>query len=108
MVALGTFKQLALSFPHIEVLPHFEKISYRLNKKIFATLSEKDRIVCIKLTEIEQSLFCTFDNTAIYPVNNKWGKQGWTLIVLDKVPEDTLKDALNIAYEHLVTKHKKQ
>jgi len=97
MVNIDTFNQLALSFPGVEVQPHFEKIAYRVKKKIFATRAPDSHIVCVKLSEIDQSVFCAFDKTIIYPVDNKWGKQGWTLIDLKKVRKDMLKDLLSTA-----------
>ena len=65
--------------------PHFEKPSYRINKKIFATLNEKSKTVSLKLSEIDQSLFCAFDKAVIYPAGGAWGKQGWTIVELTKV-----------------------
>ncbi len=41
MVTVGTFRQMALSHQGAVELPHFDRISFRLNKKIFATLDEK-------------------------------------------------------------------
>jgi hypothetical protein len=100
MVDVQTFKHLALSFPDVVEQPHFEKVAFKVNKKrIFATLAVESSMACVKLSEIEQSVFCTFDNTVIFPVNNKWGKQGWTFIDLKKVRKGMLKDALKIAYE---------
>jgi hypothetical protein len=102
MVDLKTFKQLALSFSGVEEQPHFEKTSFRVKKKIFAT-TDSD-IACVKLSEVDQSVFCAFDKTIIYPVNNKWGKQGWTLVELKKVPKDMLKDLLTTAYNEVTSK----
>lgn len=107
MVTQVEFKQLALTFAQAEELPHFENTSFRIKKKIFATLSAKDNRACLKLSEMQQSLFCSFDSTVIYPVPNKWGKQGWTLINLEKVEKDTLQDALNVAYTEVSTKRVK-
>lgn len=98
MINSKRFRQLALSFPEATEQPHFEKISFRIGKKIFATLDEKDNRACIKLSEKEQGVFCSFDKTIIYPLNNKWGKQGWTLIELKKVPKELFADALTMAY----------
>jgi hypothetical protein len=98
MVNIKTFKQLALSFSGVEEQPHFEKASFRVKKKIFATHAPDSHIICVKLTEVDQSVFCAFDKTIIYPVNNKWGKQGWTLVDLKKVRKDMLKDVLTVAY----------
>lgn len=98
MVDIKTFRQLALSFPEAVELPHFEKTSFRVNKKIFATLDIKKNLACLLFSEIDQSVFSAYDNTIIYPVPNKWGKKGATYIELKKVPKRLLKDALTIAY----------
>jgi hypothetical protein len=34
----------------------------------------------------------------IFPVDNKWGKQGWTIIEMSKVHKDLFVDALTTAY----------
>ena len=99
MITLANFKTLALSFPDVIELPHFEKTSFRINKKIFATLNKKENRACIRLSLIDQSVFCAFDLSIIYPVPNKWGKQGWTLINLAKIKKPMLKDALTQAYK---------
>jgi hypothetical protein len=58
----------------------------------------------VKLSEVDQSVFCTFDKTIIYPVDNKWGKQGWTLVDLKKVRKTKLKDILATAYNEVAAK----
>lgn len=42
MVSIETFRKLALSFENAIEEPHFEKTSFRVNKKIFATFDEKN------------------------------------------------------------------
>lgn len=41
MVSIETFRELAMSFPNATEEPHFEKTSFRVNKKIFGTFDEK-------------------------------------------------------------------
>ncbi|MVM37533.1 MmcQ/YjbR family DNA-binding protein [Spirosoma sp. HMF3257] len=98
MVNVNTFRQMALSFPEMSEQPHFDKSSFKVGKKIVVTLNIKENRCCVKLSEIDQGLFSAFDRTVIYPVPNKWGKQGWTLVSLEKVNEETLLDALRAAY----------
>ncbi|MGN6341204.1 MAG: MmcQ/YjbR family DNA-binding protein [Ginsengibacter sp.] len=98
MVSIDTFRKLALSFPEAIEESHFEKTSFRVKKKIFATYDEVKNRACIKLSEIDQNVFSSVDDTIIYPVDNKWGKQGWTLIELKKVRKDLFADALTTAY----------
>lgn len=98
MITSATIRQLALAFEEVTEEPHFEKISFRIKKKIFATLDEKNKRLCVKLSEIDQSVFSAYDKTIIYPIPNTWGKQGWTFIELKKVKKGMLKDALTQAY----------
>ncbi|MFZ2863764.1 MAG: MmcQ/YjbR family DNA-binding protein [Ignavibacteriaceae bacterium] len=98
MISIDTFRKLALSLPETTEEPHFEKTSFRVKKKIFATYDEVKNRACIKLSEIDQDVFSSADKTVIYPVDNKWGKQGWTLIELKKVRKDLFADALTTAY----------
>ena len=104
MVDIETFRQLALSFPGTIELPHFDKTSFRVNKKIFATLDIKNQRACLMFSEIDQSVFSAFDKSIIYPVPNKWGKQGATFVELQKVPKGMLKDALKQAYNKITKK----
>jgi len=101
MVPLKTAKQLAIAFEGAEEMPHFEKPSFRIHKKIFLTLDEKNKRACIKLPEIEQDIFCNIDQKMIYPVPNKWGKQGWTLIELKVIPKKLFIEALTASFLHV-------
>lgn len=98
MVTIDTFRKIAQSFPETTEEPHFEKTSFRVKKKIFATYDESNNRACIKLSEIDQDVFTKAAPTTIYPVDNKWGKQGWTNIELNTVNEDLFIDALTTAY----------
>ena len=98
MVTVETFRQMALAFPDVVELPHFDRASFRINKKIFATLLEKDSLAMVKLSPLDQSVFCVFDKTIIYPVPGGWGIKGATYINLKKIKKAMLKDALTVAY----------
>jgi predicted DNA-binding protein (MmcQ/YjbR family) len=104
MIDLKTVRKLALAFEEAVEQPHFENQSFRIKKKIFATLNAKTNKACLKLSPIDQSVFSEIDSSVIYPVPNKWGKQGWTLIELKKVRKDVFKDALTTAYCHVAPK----
>ena len=106
MVSIETFRQIALSFPESNEEPHFENTSFRVKKKIFATLSIKNSRACLKFTEIDQSVFCSFNKEIIYPVPNKWGKMGWTNVNLNLIEEEMLTDAVSTSYATVNTKKK--
>jgi predicted DNA-binding protein (MmcQ/YjbR family) len=98
MVSISTFRKIALSFPEATEDLHFDKTSFRVNKKIFATYDSKLKRACIRLSEMDQYIFSTADRENIFPVDNKWGKQGWTLVELTKVRKDLFTDALTASY----------
>src|SRR5438105_4206354 len=105
MVEIETFRKLALSFPGAKEQPHFDRPSFRV-KKIFATLDINNNRACLMLSEIDQNVFSAFDKSVIYPVPNKWGKQGATYVELKTVRKDMLRDALKHAYEKCVAEKK--
>lgn len=98
MVPFDAFRKKALSFPEATEEKHFEKISFRIRKKIFATYDGGLERACLKLSEIDQDVFSSVNRNIIYPVDNQWGKQGWTLIEMEKIPTEIFMDALSHAY----------
>lgn len=98
MVTFETIRQVALSFDEAVELPHFDLISFRVKKKIFATLDIKNKRLCVMLSPIEQSVFCSYDKSIVCPVPNKWGLKGATYIELQKAKKGMCKDALTVAY----------
>jgi hypothetical protein len=98
MVSTGTVRQLALSFPETDEYPHFHLTAFRVKKKIFCTIHAKDNKVMVKLSPLDQSVFCAFDKNIIYPVPGGWGKKGATFIDLSKIKKTMFKDALTTAY----------
>lgn len=101
MVDINTLRSFALSLPDTSEQPHFEKTSFRTGKKIFATYDEKTNQACIKLSEIDQDVFSSFNRSVIFPVPNKWGKQGWTIIDMNRIPPELFEDALETAYHQV-------
>jgi len=91
-------KEFALTFEETDEAPHMEVISIRVKKKIFITLNEKKNRICVRLSPVDQDVFCSFDSSIIYKVPNGWGKYGWTLIELKKIRKEMLKDAITCAY----------
>jgi len=101
MVSVETFRQIALSFPGTSEQPHFEKTSFRVKKKIFATLSVEKKEAVLKFSLVDQSVFCLINSAIIYPVKGAWGKQGWTIILLPKITRVLLQDALTTSYSEV-------
>lgn len=99
MISLASARQLALTLPEAEEKSHFEKPDFRIGNKVFAVLHVDKKVMVVKLSLIDQSVFCAFDATVIYPVPGGWGRQGWTMINLKKVKKAMLIDALATAWK---------
>lgn len=103
MITSNEFRDLALSFPGTAEHPHFDRAAFKVaGKRIFATLHEESGTANLALSVIDQSVFCSFDKDAVYPVPNKWGLRGWTTFELKKVPPELVSDALYTAYREVL------
>lgn len=98
MITFDQCREIALSFPESTEEAHFEKTSFRINSKIFATYEKKSNTACIKLSKLDQEYFCATNKRNIYPVDNRWGTKGWTIIEMNNVGEAVFIDVLKTAY----------
>jgi hypothetical protein len=98
MINNETFRQMSLSLPEVTEEPHFDKTSYKIAGKIFATMVPEHSRATVKLSPADQDIFCLADNNGVYPVPNKWGKLGWTHINLQTVKPKMCTELLKVAY----------
>jgi YjbR len=99
MVTPEETKQLALSLEGTGEKPHFDRIAFTVKKKIFATLSVKEKTLNLKFTPQVQMIFCPLQSEVIFAIPNGWGRQGWTTINLDKANRRLVRSALEEAYK---------
>ncbi len=104
MVNIDTVRKLALTFPETDEHDHWGRPSFRVKKKIFLTLWPTENQAVLKLSRIDQSVFMEYNSSVFYPVDNKWGGQGWTCVNLKKVRKDMFKDALQLAWKEVAPK----
>jgi hypothetical protein len=53
----------------------------------------------VKLSAIDQSVFCSYNKEVIFPVPGGWGKHGATFINLKKIKKAMFLDALKTAWK---------
>lgn len=104
MITIEEVRDLALAFPETGEYNHWGRPSFRVKKKIFATIWPAEKRVVLKLSLGDQSVFAGYNPEIFYPVGNAWGKQGWTFIELKKVRKGMFKDALNLAWREVAQK----
>jgi len=103
MIDQEAFQAMALSFPHTEEVPHFERRGFKIiGRRMFATYLKTDNTANIFLTPAEQKVFCKIDKTNIYPVPNKWGEKGATTFELNRVARGVVLEALLSAYNEII------
>lgn len=94
----SAFRSLCLALPNTQESPHFEKVSFRIGKKVFTTYDSSDNTAVVKLSIENQSLYTSISMGAVYPVDNKWGNQGWTTLDLNTADERLVHDIIKHAY----------
>jgi len=99
MISIEQARKAALSLPETEEKPHFHLTSFRVKNKIFATIHADKNYVMVKLSPIDQSVFCSFNKDVIFPVPGGWGKHGATFINLKNVKKAMFLDALKTAWK---------
>ena len=99
MISIEQARKAALSFPETEEKPHFDLTSFRIKNKIFATIHADKNHMMVKLSAIDQSVFCSYDKDVIFPVPGGWGKLGATFINLKKVKKTMFLDAIKTAWK---------
>ncbi len=106
MISAANFRTMSLHFDQAIEKPHFEKASFRIKDKIFATLESAKKSATLKLNETDQSVYCLIRPVIAIPATGAWGKQGWTVFDLTKVSKSIMSEALTKAYTNLAPKKK--
>lgn len=104
MITAESFRSFARSLPESEETPHMQLTSFRLKKKIFATLNAPEHRATLRFSAELQDIFIAVSKGSIYPVPNKWGKYGWTHINLQTAEWELCQDALQTAWWEVAPK----
>jgi predicted DNA-binding protein (MmcQ/YjbR family) len=104
MITLEYIRKTALALEEVEEGAHFEKVAFRVRKKVFATVDLVKNKTVLKLSDVDQSVFVKYRPGVIYPVAGGWGKQGWTVFKMKQLRKDLFKDALVTSYCHVAPK----
>jgi hypothetical protein len=101
------FRKLALSFDGAVELPHFERASFRIGKKIFATLAEKDDEAMVRIAPPARALELVAKKPATFFSYGHWTERMGALGVhLSKADERTLKPLVADAWSTLASQEK--
>lgn len=105
MVTVALFRKLALVLPGATEGAHMGHPDFRLNHRIFATLSaQAEGRGMVKLTVEQQADFVAEQPEVFVPVPGGWGRMGCTHVTLSAADEETLRGALTTAYRNCEAK----
>lgn len=100
-------RAIALGLPEAEEQPHFDRASFRVRGKIFATFppvgDDGVHKVVLKLPgPVKESLQQT-DSSAILSLGN-WDNGGWTQLAIGRMDGDKLADLVRLAWRQVAPK----
>ena len=102
---INLFRRLALELPGAVESSHMNHPDFRLNDRIFATLSAQEKgCGVLKLTTEQQTAFITDQPQVFSPVQGGWGRMGMTFIHLKEADESIMTGALRTAYTNVQEK----
>jgi hypothetical protein len=103
------FRRMALSLPETEERSHMNHPDFRVDGKIFATLSyPNESFGMVKLFPDQQAEFVAGDPKTFAAVPGGWGTQGCTHVVLKTANEEKVKEAMRAAWEKTAAKSGKR
>ncbi|HYR85209.1 MAG TPA: MmcQ/YjbR family DNA-binding protein [Terriglobia bacterium] len=98
------FRRIALGMETAIESAHMGHPDFRANGRIFATIHADHKWGMVKLTPDQQQKFVREDPATFVPENGAWGRAGCTKVRLDSVDEDTLGEAMTLAWRNSRTK----
>ncbi len=102
MADAADFRRIALSFDGASEYPHFDRRAFKA-RVTFATLAPDEESANIKFSPGDQALKCAVAPDAFSPLDNAWGRRGWTRASLASLTEQELHAALEMAWRNGAT-----
>jgi hypothetical protein len=105
VVTPAGFRRIALGLKDVVEHAHHGHPDFRVGGRIFATLGYPDRKWgMVNLAPAQQQDFLRDHPSVFAPAAGAWGAQGSTTVRLDRVDEDTMGEALTLAWRRAVEK----
>ena len=98
------FRRIALGMRDAIESAHMGHPDLRINGQIFATLQAGEKWGMVKLTPDQQHEFAQRNPGAFVPEKGAWGRQGCTAVRLNSIDEETLGEAMTLAWRNSAAK----
>ena len=98
------FRRMALGMDGAMESSHMGHPDFRAGGRIFATLHAGDKIGMVKVTPEQQQELVAAYPQMFEPEAGAWGRQGCTKVLLSAVDEETLGEAMTLAWQNIARK----
>lgn len=102
------FRRIALGMKDAIESAHMGHPDFRVNGRIFATIHPDHQWGMVVLTPDQQEKFVREHPGTFALENGAWGRAGCTKVQLDAVDEDTLGEAMTLAWQNSAAKKPKR
>jgi hypothetical protein len=103
MISAFEARTMALALPGAEESSHFDTPDFRVNGKIFATLPGPERMV-VRMHPPHQAVLLAAEPATFSTCPGAFGLKGWTVVQLESVEPDVLRDLLVNSWGQIVGK----
>lgn len=97
------FRRIALAMQDAVEGQHMAHPDFRAGGRIFATLHPDGKQGMVKLSPEQQQLFMRDHPAMFTPASGAWGRQGCTMVKLSAADEETIGEAMTLAWQAAVT-----
>jgi hypothetical protein len=101
MMTASDFRRLALGMKDAIEAAHMGHPDFRLNGRIFATIHPDPAYGMVKLTPDQQQDFLRTGADVFAPENGAWGRSGCTRVTLAAADEETVGEAMTLAWQNI-------
>jgi hypothetical protein len=96
------FRRIALKMDGAIESSHMGHPDFRANGRIFATIAPDRKSGMVQLTPEQQQRHIDANPETFVPASGAWGRQGSTMVRLASVDEETLGEAMTLAFQNTV------
>jgi hypothetical protein len=104
MLTADDFRRIALGMEDAVESSHMGHPDFRFNGKIFASLTADAKSGMVKLTPEQQRQIVRAHPAAFEPSSGAWGRNGSTSVKFDALDEETLGEAMTLAWQNTASK----
>jgi hypothetical protein len=101
-----TFRRIALGLEGAIEGAHMGHADFRAHGRIFASLDAEEKVGMVALTPAQQNQFVEEHPNVFFPAPGAWGRQGYTRVTLAAADEETVGEAMTLAWRNSAEKRK--